>query len=263
MNTPSQIGRTYGWHRAPLPNFMLRAEYRGEPELAFTPKADLLKFQPPVFDQGAEGSCTACGVNGAARELHKVTKTAPDTHFSRQLTYWLERRDDGSGPDEDVGSSIAQSVRVVERYGLAPERLWPYTPKNFARTPTPEILKEAAKNKITGSVLVAQTLQALKSAIMSQRSVLFGFTVFSSFESDAVRKTGFMPMPKRGENVLGGHAVRAIGFDDSLQANGRTGHVRVRNSWGPEWGQGGDFWMPYAFFTGRNCSDFHILGRPA
>ena len=57
----------------------------------------------------------------------------------------------------------------------------------------------------------------------------------------AVAKTGVVPMPASGERVLGGHAVTAVGYDDS------TRRFIVRNSWGAAWGRGGCCFMPYAY----------------
>ena len=58
-------------------------------------------------------------------------------------------------------------------------------------------------------------------------------------------------MPSKNEKMLGGHAVLAVGYDDSKQV------FIVRNSWGKEWGDNGYFYMPYAFITDKNmCSDF-------
>jgi C1A family cysteine protease len=82
----------------------------------------------------------------------------------------------------------------------------------------------------------------------------FGFSVYESFESAAVAKTGVVPMPSPDEVILGGHAVLAVGYDDSEQ------RFIVRNSWGDEWGDGGYFSMPYAFLTERNLSsDFWTI----
>ena len=56
-------------------------------------------------------------------------------------------------------------------------------------------------------------------------------------------------MPKSGEEVLGGHAVMAVGYDDS------TRRFFVRNSWGKGWAAKGYFFMPYAYLLDSNLSD--------
>ena len=56
-------------------------------------------------------------------------------------------------------------------------------------------------------------------------------------------------MPGPSERSLGGHAVVAAGYDDALQT------FLVRNSWGPGWGLGGYFKIPYAYLENRNLSD--------
>jgi C1A family cysteine protease len=90
-----------------------------------------------------------------------------------------------------------------------------------------------------------QTLGDLKDAISSQLAVVFGFTVYESFESPEVARTGVIPMPNpKTERVVGGHAVLAVGYSDP------KGHVIVRNSWGPSWGDAGYFYMPYQYMTG-------------
>ena len=63
--------------------------------------------------------------------------------------------------------------------------------------------------------------------------------------------SGSGPLPGRGERVLGGHAVLTCGYDDA------TGRFLVRNSWGPGWGMGGYFTVPYGYWTNANlASDF-------
>jgi C1A family cysteine protease len=82
----------------------------------------------------------------------------------------------------------------------------------------------------------------------NQRTIAFGFMVYESFESSGVARTGIVPMPKRGEQVLGGHEVLAVGFLKS-----EPDYVLVRNSWGSRktggrgWGIDGSgyFLMPW------------------
>ena len=52
-----------------------------------------------------------------------------------------------------------------------------------------------------------------------------------------------MPLPPRGEQLIGGHAVLAVGYDDKIQ------RFIVRNSWGTGWGIKGYYTMPYGYLT--------------
>ena len=47
--------------------------------------------------------------------------------------------------------------------------------------------------------------------------IVFGFSVYESFESADVAHTGVVPLPPRGETLVGGHAVVAVGYDDAQQ----------------------------------------------
>jgi C1A family cysteine protease len=78
---------------------------------------------------------------------------------------------------------------------------------------------------------------------------VFGFTVYESFETQQVARTGIAGMPQPGERVVGGHAVVEVGYDDVQK------RLIVRNSWGPKWGMKGYFTMPYAYVADRNLSD--------
>ena len=96
---------------------------------------------------------------------------------------------------------------------------------------------------------VAQNLTSFKQCLASGFPFVFGFTVYSSFESEEVAQTGIVPMPDtENEQVLGGHAVLAVGYDDASQC------FIVRNSWGSSWGDNGYFYMPYAYITNPNLA---------
>jgi C1A family cysteine protease len=78
--------------------------------------------------------------------------------------------------------------------------------------------------------------------------------VYESFESQEVAASGHAPMPSPNEQQLGGHAVVAVGYDDSQQ------WFIVRNSWNTTWGMQGYFTLPYAYLiqTGL-ASDFWTI----
>ena len=89
----------------------------------------------------------------------------------------------------------------------------------------------------------------MKGCLASGYPFVFGFSVYESFEGDEVAKTGNAPMPNPQEKLLGGHAVLAVGYDDSQS------RFIVRNSWGESWGMKGHFTIPYSYLLDENLSD--------
>ena len=89
---------------------------------------------------------------------------------------------------------------------------------------------------------------------------VFGFEVYDYFESDQMANTGVLQLPQPSESDLGGHAVMAIGYNDSQQ------RFLIRNSWGKGWGLKGNldgyFTMPYTYITNpKLASDFWTVIR--
>ena len=140
--------------------------------------------------------------------------------------------------------------------GVCKETTYPYVPARFKRKPTKTAYKDALKHTATEYSRVT-SLDDLKAALASGFPVVFGFTVYDSFMSDEVAKTGKVPMPAKTEQVQGGHAVLCVGYDDDdMQC------AIIRNSWGSAWGDGGYFYMPYAYIGNFNlCDDFWVIKK--
>ncbi len=83
---------------------------------------------------------------------------------------------------------------------------------------------------------------------------VFGFTVYESFDSQKVARTGIGPMPRKDEAVLGGHAVMAVGYDRGKK------RFLVRNSWGSCWGLAGYCLMPFAYLE-TLAADFWTIRK--
>ena len=99
----------------------------------------------------------------------------------------------------------------------------------------------------------------MRAVLSNNQTIAFGFTVYESFESQEVAKTGVVPLPSRGEKTLGGHEVLLVGY-----LKDQPNYGLVRNSWGDGWGLGGYFLMPWAYLMDANlASDFRTIRRPA
>lgn len=214
---------------------------------------------PTPYDQGDLGSCTGNGCAGVAqyalikegKQNGKNVNTPAETP-SRLFIYYNERVIEHS-VNEDAGAQVKDGLKTLHATGVCFEDSWPYNVAKFKSKPPAKCYTVAAGNKVTQYAAVdGSDITELKTALANDTPVVFGFTVYESFEN--IGADGMMPMPAEGEQVMGGHCVVAIGYDDAKQC------VLVRNSWGPGWGLGGYFWMPYAFITDDSqASDFWVV----
>ena len=197
--------------------------------------ADLRSKLPACYDQGALGSCTANALVGAFQAA------APDFYGSRLFLYYNERVAEGSVA-YDAGATLYDGVASMIKYGVCPESDWPYVVSKFAAKPTTNCYTDALLHRVVTAANVPQNLISMKASINAGYPFVIGFTVFSSFETAQVAATGIVPMPSLSEQVLGGHAVLVVGYNDATQ------RWTVRNSWGTNWGDHGYFYIPYAYF---------------
>jgi len=211
-------------------------------------KTDLRKACPSIYDQGQLGSCTANAIGGAFEfGLLKQNKKS-DFMPSRLFIYYNERVMENT-VKTDSGAQIRDGIKSVNKQGVCPEKMLPYLVGKFAVTPSPACYKEALKHQVLSYHRVSRTLDQMKGCLYEGFPFVFGFTVYDSFESAAVAKSGKLNMPKRSEKLIGGHAVMAVGYDDSVK------RFIVRNSWGNDWGLDGYFTMPYEYLSNENLSD--------
>jgi C1A family cysteine protease len=223
-------------------------------------KVDLRRRCPKVYNQGQIGSCTANAI-AAAIEFDRKKQKLSDFIPSRLFIYYNERSMEHSVP-LDNGAQIRDGIKSVAKQGACPETEWPYddTPADSntnlwppgakpAQKPPRSCYSDAKKFRTVSYQRVDRMLAQFKGCLADGYPFVFGFTVYESFESAEVGRTGELKMPEPKEGVVGGHAVLAVGYDDQSQ------RFIVRNSWGRSWGQKGYFTMPYSYLLTNNLSD--------
>jgi C1A family cysteine protease len=228
--------------------------YAAPPEVVtqLPTQVDLRPQCPPVYDQGQLGSCTANSIAGAL-EFDQIKEGQQSFTPSRLFIYYNERAIEGT-VSSDSGAQIRDGVKSVNQQGAPPETDWPYDITKFSEKPPEQAYADAAQHKAILYQRLTQTLNQLKGCLASGYPFVFGFVVYESFESQQVASSGQAQMPQAGEKQLGGHAVLAVGYDESEQ------RFTVRNSWGPGWGMQGYFTLPYPYLLQQTLSsDFWTI----
>jgi C1A family cysteine protease len=243
--------KRYGWI-PDLPDQRDHLYAAPQPVLAKLPKkVDLRTKCPPVFNQGELGSCTANAI-AAAHQFDQLKQKKPKAFTpSRLFIYYNERVMEGT-VREDSGAMIRDGIKSLVKQGAAPESTWPYIVSKFAAKPPKKCYDAGLKNQALSYQRLTPVLSQLKGCLAAGYPFVFGFSVYESFESETVARTGKVPMPDGStEKQLGGHAVLAVGYDEARQ------RFIVRNSWGTGWAIKGYCTFPYAYLLDRNlCDDF-------
>jgi len=238
------------------------------------PTADLRKWCSPIEDQDDLGSCTAHAGVGLVEYFER---RAFGEHIdasrlflyktTRNLLHWTG----------DTGAFLRTTMGAMALFGVPPEEYWPYKPFDPVPGPMfdaepPAFCYSFAQNFKAITYYRLDPPETKKSDLLNKIKIhlsaglpsMFGFTVFSSIDQAA--SSGMIPYPVPGEEVLGGHAVVAVGYDDNKKiintypkGQTSTGAFLIRNSWGTGWGDKGYGWLPYEYVLKGMAVDWWSL----
>lgn len=208
----------------------------------------------PIFDQGYLGSC----VSNALSFVYSLLEYKQGNYVfitpSRLFIYYNGRVLENT-IQIDNGLEIYDGISTMKTNGVCDEKIWPYIISKFALKPSVNCYQKATGCRILSLSPIAQTLVALQTAISSRLPIVIGIDVYESFENPSVDKTGIIPMPNTNtETLLGGHCVVLIAYNNANKL------FTFRNSWGKNWGAGGNGFIPYAYITNPNLAfDFYTI----
>jgi C1A family cysteine protease len=215
---------------------------------ALPPRVDLRRECPAVYDQGRLGSCTANAIAGAL-QFDQAKQRQSDVFIpSRLFIYYNERTIEGT-IDEDAGAMLRDGIKSVSRQGAPHEPLWPYVIGRFRTRPSPAAYTDGRRHQALIYERLSHSLEQMQGCLAGGYPFVFGFSVYDSFESHDVSKSGDVPLPTGGDTLLGGHAVLAVGYDNA------TRRFLLRNSWGASWGRHGYGTIPYDYLLDPDLSD--------
>lgn len=240
-----------------------------DPKKVKLPKqVDLREWCSPVEHQGKIGSCTA---NAGVGMVEYFERRAFGKHIDASRLFLYKTSRNLLRQSGDTGSYLRTTMQAMVLFGIPPEEFWKYDVDNFDKEPSAFCYSFAQNYQAIcyyrlDSVGVESNdlLTRIKANLVAGLPAMFGFTVFSSIVE--AQQNGCIPYPTKTDHSVGGHAVMAVGYDDSITITPKAPHAKptqgailIRNSWGTEWGQAGYGWLPYDYILNGLALDWWSL----
>ena len=230
---------------------------------------DLSYWLPPVgAGQGILPTCTAYVVKTVVEFLHRRKKIegAPFTasaSFLYKLT--LDRKKEKLSDSSIAlsGTSIRDTIQTLVELGVPRDEDWPYPAEGepdaermIAKAPPSACYFSARKFKINKYFQIDKNermsrpalLAQIKAILASGLPCIFALKAMSALKEADGDKKGRIPyLPETVSDRASGHALVAVGYDDTFTIENNQGALLVRNSWGTGWGNQGYGWLPYQY----------------
>ncbi len=241
----------------------------GVAEAASVPaSADLRPWCSPIEDQGNLGSCTA---QAGAGIVEYFERRGFGRHIDASRLFLYKATRNMLHWTGDTGAFLRTTMGALVLFGAPPEEYWPYAIANFDKEPSPFCYAFAQSYQAISyyrldppGTATNALLNRIKTNLAAGLPSMFGFTVYSSIGQAAA--TGRIPMPTAQEQIVGGHAVVAVGYDEKIKIKNSnpggpetTGALLIRNSWGSGWGENGYGWLPYQYVLQALAEDWWSL----
>ncbi len=214
-----------------------------------------------IKNQGQLGSCVGFAVTAMKEwqeqqeHILEVDAGKRDTRkeesydLSEAWLYWKAKEID-AWPGEE-GTSIRYAMQVLNKIGVPTEKAWPYGDVNFGKPKRWASL--VARWSLIDSYWRVNTLEELKGALLNG-PVPIGVPVFYEF---FYPKEGVISMPANTGALYGGHAICAVGYNDTTKL------VKFKNSWGSSWGEDGYGYLTYDYikeylWDAWSCKDLSV-----
>jgi hypothetical protein len=228
------------------------------PEVDLRPK--FFKLELGVKNQGARPSCAVFAIVSAL-ELQNAELSGKVEKFSEEYLIWAVRKSvqrlpspiavagDNAGAKEfsDEGFSLAEVVSALRAYGIPLQSAMPNTFGSRIESigePPPAIVQQARDHqRIFAHQLPGRDRTTLLNNIVLTLNSGFPVPVGMAWPNGRILN-GYLSGQKASADQ--GHAVTLVGYKSS------TGRIEdayfiFKNSWGPQWGQGGYGTVTYGY----------------
>ncbi|MBN3040356.1 MAG: C1 family peptidase [Candidatus Omnitrophica bacterium] len=204
------------------------------PVVKLPKKIDYTSKLSPVRDQGQEGTCVGFATASGMKEYQELLDYSKLVILSPRFLYSECKKIDGM-PEEE-GTTIRAAMKVLDKKGICREKFWPYVSRKKGKAKRGAV-SDAKKFRILSYARILN-LSELRMSLATKGPCVIGVEVFKGMMET---KTGLIPMPKKKEYSLGGHAICPVGYDDKKKL------IKFKNSWSTKWGKKGFGFLPYAY----------------
>lgn len=208
---------------------------------------------PELSEQGDIDSCVPNCISTIY--YYNTFKQGNHINFriSRLFLYYNVRKIYNELSD-DAGSRIIDCIKILKKTGVPPEIVHPYHEKLMYKQPSELSVRLAKYCRLLGFKELNKN--ELKNKLLMDNPIICGIKVYENFNNENTIKTGQVIMPSDDEEILGGHSIIIVGFDDEKK------NYIFLNSWGKSWGDNGVGYIPYDYITNGNLADeFFILTK--
>lgn len=191
-----------------------------------------------VKNQGSLGSCVGFAAVAMKecqeQQEHKAEVLAGKKDHRKGKVYdyseqWVYRNCKKIDGYSGQGTFLRCAMKVLKNIGVPTEEGWPYTEDNINIGEPKSWAYLVSRWAVIGSYWRIELLSELKAALVDS-PVMIGVPVFDEWRNPP---NGVISYPANPNRKLGGHAVCAMGYDDSKKL------IKFKNSWSHYWGDKG------------------------
>lgn len=227
----------------------------GKPFANLPASVDLSPGFPPPRSQGISQSCYAWATTYAIRSFQKQRELGWGYGFSHIFSPAF-MHNQYTGSDRREREPFLNFLNFLVSDGAVPWSIFPFVDTDEKTQPSDEIKRLGRYFRILGYRKIdVDNIYPIKAMLASGEPV--GIDVQYGTAFNALRKSDpVLRTPVKPEQITAGHHMVAVGYDDKRHA------LKVMNSWGPEWGDGGFAWIDYSIYTNFVHGAWILYDRP-
>ena len=225
--------------------------YRSDSLKSIRPVVDLRSFDTMIEDQQTLSSCSGTAITSAYELSVKILYPDQYVELSDLFIYYNARLDEGTVTVDD-GIYLKTGMKVLKKYGVCTEDLWPYRLDKWDDLPSDTAYQDAKTRTISRYQKLLSTYY-MTEVLNDNKPFVFGIRIYDSF-MQLDNRVSTVSFPSRKETSLGGHAMCMVGYDLEKKL------FLAKNSFGTDWGMNGYCWIPFDYIKmeGYDCWTFDI-----